>query len=165
MKRKLMLFTLLSVVLLSCSKDKDEVNIDYQQLILGTWNISAVQVDEGNTDDELAFLAEIVGVLVAQDCEAVTLIFNENGTLSTRNGANDIGINVNAGGTGLSIDCPDTFETETTTWSLEGDQLTVVDGDGVAQTSTIVLSENELIVAGEEIDEDRFMGSNVVFVK
>ncbi|NJB70985.1 hypothetical protein GGR42_001447 [Saonia flava] len=165
MKRNLMLFFVASTILLSCSKDKDATNDEQQNSIVGTWDIAELRVDEGSTDDDLLFAAGIVDVLVAQNCGVVSLVFEQNGTLSTRNGVNNVEVDLNSQGNGLSIPCPDTFETETTTWSLEGNQLTVIDGNGVEQMSTIQLNGGTLIVAGEEVSEDNFTGADIVFTK
>ena len=64
-----------------------------------------------------------------------------------------------------SIPCPSTFEEEEAAWSLEGDQLTITDATGLAETVTIQLSNSNLIVAGEDIEGETLTGTEIIFKK
>lgn len=154
------ILSLLFVALLgiSCSSDKD--NAMGTTSIEGTWDVAELKVDDLSNQD-LLFAKGIFDVLIAQDCELLALTFKADGTLVTRSGVSDIALDFNA----TSIPCPASFEEEDATWSLEGDQLTITDATGLAETVTIQLSNSTLIVAGEDIEGETLTGTEIVFKK
>ena len=157
-KRSLLSLVFVALLGISCSSDKD--NVMGSSSIEGTWDVAELKVtDSGNQD--LLFAKGIFDVLIAQDCDLLALTFNADGTLVTRSGVSNIEIDFNA----TSIPCPASFEEEEATWSLEGDQLTITDASGVAETATIELRSSTLIVAGEDIEAESLTGTEIVFKK
>ncbi|MEB8328732.1 lipocalin family protein [Flavobacteriaceae bacterium KMM 6897] len=140
----------------SCSSDKD--NVMGTSSIEGTWDVAELKVNDSNNQD-LLFAKGIFDVLIAQDCDLLVLTFKADGTLITRSGVNDIEIDFNA----TSIPCPASFEEEDATWSLDGDQLTITDATGLAETATIQLNSSSLIVAGEDIEAESLTGTEIIF--
>ena len=153
-------FSLVIVALLgfSCSSDKE--NPMGTASIEGTWDVAELKVDDSNNQD-LLFAKVIFDSLLLQDCELLALTFKADGTLITRSGVSNIEIDFNA----TSIPCPSSFEEEDATWSLEGDQLTITDATGMAETATIQLTSSSLIVAGEDIEAESLTGTEIVFKK
>ncbi|MFT5941627.1 MAG: hypothetical protein ACI9AV_002044 [Sediminicola sp.] len=157
-KHSILSFLFVALLGISCSSDKD--NGMGTTSIEGTWDVAELKVDDSN-NAELTFAKLIFDSLIAQDCELLVLTFNADGTLITRSGVSAIEINVNS----TSIPCPTAFEEEEATWSLEGDQLTITDATGLAETVTVNLKSSTLIIAGEDIEGETLTGTEIVFKK
>ncbi len=157
-KRSFLSLVCVALLGFSCSSDKD--NSMGTASIEGTWDVAELKVNDSSNQD-LLFAKGIFDVLIAQDCELLALTFKADGTLITRSGVSDIAIDFNS----TSIPCPTSFEEEDATWSLEGDQLTITDATGMAETATIQLSSSSLIVAGEDIEAESLTGTDIVFKK
>ena len=162
MTRNLLVLFFAAALTFSCSSDDNGDGSSNEDSIVGTWELSQLSIiNEATAPDELLLAKDILDVFMALQCELITLTFNADGTLTTRSAAGDIDIN-NTGG-GALIPCPDTFETETVSWSLEGDQLTITDSSGLEDTTTIQLNGDTLTVAGEDFEEESFTGADIVF--
>lgn len=165
MKLKL-LYVVIAIATLSysCSTDGDdnEINEDSISNLVGVWNLTTVNFT-GQDASELNLAAEIVDNLADEGCYLVSLDFNEDssviGTYKT-----DF-IEINAGPTGLDVPCPTESLTETSVWSLDGNQLTFINEDLEEETIEISLDGNTLILAGEAIDADNYSGAEAVFMK
>ena len=67
---------------------------------------------------------------------------------------------------GGDLTCPDESTVETTMWSLQDTELTLLDENEQEQTFTLILEdENTLIIPGTEVDEELLMGAESVFVR
>lgn len=155
-----------AILAFSCSTD-NENGMDEEQMevsaLIGTWNMTDVRFTEDPNNTELNLADEIVDVLVAEDCILVSFTFNEDGSAVAENSVQFLEINV--GPTGLDVPCPTETTTDSTQWSLEGDQLTFINEDLVEETITIQLDGDTLIIAGEEIDSDNFSEGEAVFTR
>ena len=152
-------------VITSCSTDSDENEdgtLDASALV-GTWNMTDVRFEEDPSDPSLNLADEIVDELLQEDCILVSFIFNTDGSVTSTDKVNYL--QVNAGPNGLDVPCPTQSDNETASWSLEGDQLTLDDGNGTVETITIELEGNTLIIAGEDIDENNYVGAEAIFTK
>ncbi|MEK6152088.1 lipocalin family protein [Flavobacteriaceae bacterium 3-367] len=169
MKHKLILLFLAAALTFSCSSDSEDDNgneTPTEDALVGTWDLTTIEIDDSVTNDDLEFAKGIVEALVAQDCDLLTLTFAADGTLTiVERDFSGVSIDVNSGGDGLSIACPETQETDTVNWSLDGDQLTITFEDQTQETVTIQLSGNTLTVGAEFVDEDNLAGAEAVFEK
>lgn len=161
--KKFLLKCVVVLLLTSCSKDGENSSMEQQTAIIGTWNLVEIQYATATASSELEFASGIVDLLVLQNCEIVTFVFNADKTLVVENSTSYIEIDLTAAGTGLSINCPTQSDTENSTWSLNGSQLTFVDGDGAEETVAIQLNGDTLIVPAENLNAENFEAGDAVF--
>lgn len=140
--------------------DDDSSNND----LVGLWVLTELRIDEMVDDDDLDFASEILNFLVAAECDLITFDFKSDGTVDSESRANYIEIGLGAGG--LEIPCPEQSDIESTLWSLDGDQLTFVNDMQEEETITIILEDDStLIIAGQDIDENNYVGADAIFTK
>ncbi|MEL6304180.1 MAG: hypothetical protein AAGL29_07585 [Bacteroidota bacterium] len=167
MKRKIFSLFLMGFIVLSCSNDNDNENTemtDTTSEIVGTWLLTDLRIDSGVDDDDLEFAQQIIAFLNGIDCELITFTFNEDNTVVSDSKANFLSINVGAGG--LDIPCPTESASESSTWRLEGNQLTFINENMEEETVTISIENGTtLILPGESIDPDNYAGADAVFTK
>ncbi len=165
MKKRLMVIALTAGMFFACSTDGDdnEQEISETNALVGTWNLTDVRFEEDPNDTTLNLADEIVDELTQEGCVLVSFTFNSDNTVSSTDRLNFI--EVNAGPTGLDVPCPTNSLDENGTWSLDGNQLTVDNGNGMVETLTIQLEGNTLILNGEDIDENNYAGAEAVFTK
>jgi|GEM_PF-1987227 len=162
MKTKIALLFLSASCLLACSSDSDEGNELDSNSIIGTWSFAQLNVDD--PDGEMKLANDVIGVLLAAGCDIMTFEFKADQTLESEyRDFTETGTDVNPGGTGLLIECPENSVTTTATWSLEGNQLTIVDSEGMSDTVTVQMNGNTLTVSAELIDENNLDGADAVF--
>ncbi|WP_411030039.1 lipocalin family protein [Spongiimicrobium sp. 3-5] len=167
MKNSPILFFLALALMFSCSSDNSDDNgVPAVNAIVGTWDLTRIEIDETVDDDDLDFAKGIVDVLVAQNCDLLTLVFNEDGSLTiTQRDFDDIEIDLTGGGTGLSLTCPETQSTSSADWTLDGDQLTVTFEDQTQETVTVNVNGNTLTADADFVDEENLAGADAVFAK
>ena len=165
MKPNLILIAFSAFTFLACSTDGDSEAEDMMQVnaLVGTWNMTDVDFNEDVNDTSLNLADEIVDELIQENCVLVSFTFQADGTVSSVDRLDFL--EINAGPTGLDVPCPNESLNDTGTWSLEGNQLTVDNGEGDMETITIELDGNTLIIAGEDIDEDNYAGAEAIFTR
>ncbi|WP_299532372.1 lipocalin family protein [Ulvibacterium sp.] len=164
MKTRIVLLFLSATLFWACSSDNDDGNGGDDNSLIGTWSFTELKVDDA--DGEIKLANEVIQVLIAQGCDIFTFEFKSDQTLEAAfKDFTETGTDVNSEGTGLLIECPENAETTSSTWSLEGDQLTIVDGNGISETVTIKLEGGTLTLSAEIIDEDNLEGAEAVFKK
>jgi len=169
-KLKMMKFKLIAIVAtlaltLSCSSDSEDDGAEMmsgESNLIGTWNLSDVNFED-QSDIELNLAVEIVDNLAAEECYLVIFTFNADGTASAEDKTNFI--EVNAGPNGLDVPCPTQSDTESSTWSLVGNQLTFINAELEEETIEIIIEGDTLIIAGEAIDPDNFTGAQAIFTR
>ncbi len=162
MKTRIALLFLSATLLLACSSDNDDENGGDDNSLIGTWSFTELNVDDA--DGEIKLANEVIKVLISQGCDIFTFEFKSDQTMEAAfRDFTETGTDVNSEGTGLLIECPENAEIISSTWSLEGDQLTIVDSDGMNDTVTIQLNGDTLTVSAEIIDEDNLEGAEAVF--
>ncbi len=149
--------------LVSCSTDGEDNEMSESSALVGTWNMTDVRFPEDPNDTSLNLADEIVDRLVEEGCVLVSFTFNTDGTASADNKVNYIEVNV--GAMGLDVPCPAQSDTETTVWTLVGDQLTFINENQEEETITIELDGNTLIILGEAINAENYAGAEVVFTR
>ncbi|MBT8221897.1 MAG: lipocalin family protein [Eudoraea sp.] len=164
MLRKTCFVIMTASLLLSCSSD-DEKSADAND-ILGTWDLTALQIDENNATTDEEFGKEILDFLTDQQCYIITITFNEDLSVVTENSGNYLEINVNQGGTGLDIPCPEQSDTDTSTYTFDGETLNYIDDSLETVTVTVQISGNTMTVNAVDFGVDNFdTGGKLVFTK
>ena len=164
MLRKFVLTVITAGMLFSCSSDKEDGTNPTS--ILGTWDLTALQIDESNATTDEEFGKEILDFLTAQQCYIVTLTFNADLSVVTENSGNYIEINVNSGGTGLDIPCPTESDTDVSTYTFDGEQLTYIDDSLETVTVTVQISGNTMRISAVDFGVDNFdTGGQLVFTR
>lgn len=156
---------LLGILLISaCSTDKSSDNPDNS--IVGTWDLTALTIDEGTASDEEEFGQDILNELSASQCYLVSLSFREDLTLVTEDATNYLEISVNPGGTGLEVPCPSQMDSDTTTYVYADGVLTFVDDNQETITVNVSISGSTMTIAAQELDVQNFnAGGELVFTK
>ena len=164
MLRKVCLMLMTASLLFSCSSD-DEKGADANDII-GTWDLTALQIDENNATTDEEFGKEILDFLTDQQCYIITITFNEDLSVVTENSGNYLEINVNQGGTGLDIPCPTQSDTDTSTYTFDGETLTYIDDSLETVTVTVQISGNTMTISAADFGVDNFdTGGQLVFTK
>ena len=130
--------------------------------IIGVWVLTELHIEEGQSTDDLELAQAVLQLLVENECDVATFDFMEDGTLVSENKASFLEVSV--GLDGITVPCPEESSTESVTWVLDGDQLTLTDNDRDQETITIELEGDTLIIASGGIDPD-FDGADAVFTR
>ncbi|MDC6387367.1 lipocalin family protein [Maribacter sp. PR1] len=155
MKKSVFSFLIMFSLLISCSSDKgDEPNIDSSVNIVGTWDATELQIDESTANDDALFAREILAHLTDKDCYIITLQFNADMTASAINSANFI--EINATQTGLDIPCPTQSDTETSTYSYEGNVVSFVDANGDTVAVDVTINGDVMTVNAADLQIPEF---------
>ncbi len=167
--KRIFLFLFIAVALTySCSSDSDDGpgGGDTASNLIGTWDLSGIAVDEATANDDLVFAQGIVDVLLAQNCNLLSITFNaDNTAILVDRDFGDIEINLDPSGGGLDIPCPAESNTETVTYELNGNTLTITFQDETQETATISLNGDMLTIGGEFVDEDNLAEAEAVFTR
>ena len=155
----------ISIIAISCSNDSDLNELSEEQTtsnLVGEWNLTEVNFT-GDDSSQLNLAAEIIDNLAAEQCYLVTFNFNSNGTATADDKTNYI--EVNATPTGLDVPCPTQSDIESSTWSLDGNQLTFINADMEEETIEVTIDGNTMILDGEDVDADNYVGAQAIFTK
>lgn len=136
--------------------DEDAMNSE----LVGFWVLSEVRLDEEVEDTTLELLKLVIDNLFQQECYLITFDFMANGMVDAVTRASDFEV------TGSDIMCPEESESATAQWSLEDDQLTLIDENGEEETITVVFEDdNTMIIQGEEAIEEDFANTEAVLIR
>lgn len=164
MRNTLVLFLIGTLLISSCSTDKSSDNPDNS--ILGSWDLTALTLDEGTATDEEVFGQDILNMLSASNCYLVSLSFNEDLTLVTEDASNYLEIGVNPGGTGLDVPCPSQRDMENTTYTYADGVLTFIDENQETVSVNISISGSTMTMAAQELGVENFnAGGELIFTK
>ncbi|WP_246019937.1 lipocalin family protein [Muriicola soli] len=164
MRNTLVLFLLGGLIISSCSTDK--VDGTSPDAILGTWDLTALDIDQQTASDEEEFGQVILSELSAENCYLVSLTFNQDSSLITEDASNYLEIGVNAGGTGLEVPCPSQRDTETTTYTYADGVLTFVDENQATVSLNVTIDGRTMIISAQELDVENFnAGGELIFSK
>ncbi len=164
MKRNLLLLFAATALLFSCSSDKDDDNTNPDNIV-GTWDLTALEINPETATDDEEFAAEILDFLSATNCYILTFTFNEDGTVIEENSGNYLEVNVNPGGTGLDIPCPTEQDTDVDEYTFDGSTLVYIDEEG--ETSIQVeVDGNTIRISATDLDVENFDdGGTLVFTR
>ena len=159
-----LLFSMLLLVF-SCSTDKDE-NGEASDSIIGTWDATALEIDNATASDDAKNARDILSFLTARDCYIITIRFLEDLTVETEDSVNYLEINVNSGGTGLDIPCPTDSDMDSSTYTYDSGMLTYVDSDQQTVTIEVQIDGNTMRVDAQDMDIPNFNDSGqLVFTR
>ena len=165
--KKIFVLLMVAALTFSCSSDSDDSGNEEANSanpLVGTWVLTDLRVDSSLNNDDLDFAQQIVAFLQGIGCDLITFTFNEDGTVTAVDRSNFLSINV--GMNGLDIPCPTESDTESSIWSLEGNQLTFINENMEEETITITFEgNNTLIIAGADIEPENFTGADAVFTR
>lgn len=164
MKRIILAVIFCASLTFSCSEDKEADNEIESTSLVGIWKFSKIDATEATGNIKLA--NDILTVLVASGCDILNYNFKSDQTVTASfRDFTETGNSVNQAGTGLLIECPENVTASSSAWSLEGDQLSFIDGKGKKVTVTIKIEGNTLTVPGEVINADNLSGTKALFKK
>ncbi len=156
----------LSFLFLSCSSDKNDDTSQEVALnaIVGTWDATELQINSNTASDDAKFAEQILEFLTANDCNIITLQFNEDLTATASNAANYL--EINATGTGLDIPCPTQSDTESSTYTFDGSTVTTIDANGNTLVIGVTIEGNRMTVDATDLEIPNFTDSGqLIFVK
>ncbi len=166
MKFKSLFLLVASIILFSCSKDKENDAVTGEAALIGTWHFAELDVTTAQSPENIELANDVIEVLLENGCEILVFTFKADKTVDVRaKDFTETGVDVKPDGSGLLIECPANTETETSVWALDGDQLTFINSQGLSETITIELSGSSLIIPAEVINEDNLNGAKAIFVK
>ena len=152
-----------TALLFSCSDDKDDENNDS---IIGTWDLTAYEIDEETATDDQEFAQEILDFLTALDCTILSYTFNEDGTVISEDRGDYVEIDVNPGGTGLDIECPTDSDVEEGMYTYEEGVLTYIDEVEGNTEVEVNIDGNRIRIGAAELGIDNFEdGGTLVFTR
>ena len=157
MIRKILAMFSIGVLAFSCTLPDEDDEL-YESFLGGKWEMSEVQREESST---LNLPKEIAEKLLSENCELLTFTFTDDGKVNTTSKLNHI--TFNAGPNGLTVDCPEQTDTESTVWELDGDKLTFADSPVSTNTITIQLEGDTLTIDGADIDADNYSNMKIIF--
>ena len=131
--------------------------------ILGNWVFTDARFDEDPNDTSLNLADELVDKLAEENCYLVAFTFNNDNTFSSTDKVNYV--EINAGPTGLNVDCPEQQDSSSGTWSLSGNQLTLTETNKSPRTLTVKFEGELLVLEGEAIDSNNYAGADAIFSK
>jgi len=127
--KKLLLFSIVSTLLLSCSSNDDEISLG--SLVPGTWKMTNVIIEKGIEIDGM----KVVDLLQQFNCYQNEIItFNEDGTaLVSTNSFLKVEASLVEGTQDeymYTADCVSDSDTYSVTWSISGRDLLLTEEDG-----------------------------------
>jgi hypothetical protein len=166
MKHNLFLLLVTSVMIISCSTDEnnqmEEAQTD-EQAIEGSWRASEFQAANPNSSN-VNLGAEILANLTAEDCYILTFTFNQDLTLIAENAVNYLEINATA--TGLEVPCPTQSDTEASTYTYDGQVLSIIDQAGEVVNVSVTIEGNIMTADATDLDIPNFDGEgSLIFEK
>lgn len=149
---------------ISCSTDKDEDAAS--DTIVGTWDATALEIDNATASDDAKNARDILTYLTARDCYIITLRFREDLTVETEDSVNYLEINVNPDGTGIDVPCPTESDLDSSTYTYENGVLTYVDSDLQTVSIEVDIEGNTMRVDAMDLDIPNFNDSGkLVFIR
>lgn len=149
----------------SCSKDenKDSQEQAPGDAVVGSWRASEFKAANPNSSN-VNLGAEILANLTADDCYILTFTFNEDLTLIAESGVNYLEINATA--TGLEVPCPTQSDTESSTYTYDGEVLTTIDQTGKVVNVKVTIEGNIMTADATDLDLPNFNGEgSLIFEK
>ncbi len=151
MKLKILLIALVVVTAYSCSSDKenDTENND-PNAIIGTWDAAQLETEDSSAN----FQKQILAHLTERDCYVLTFTFTEDSNVVAENAVNDL--EINATENGLDIPCPQERSSETSTYTYDGQVLTIQDFNGQALNAVVTIEGDRMALDAEDLDIPNF---------
>ena len=134
--------------------------------IVGTWDLTAYEIDEATATDDQEFAREILEYLALIDCTILSYTFNEDGTVISTDSGDYLEINVNPGGSGLELPCPTESDVEDGMYTYEDGVLTYIDEVDGNTTVEVEIMGNTIRINAADLGIDNFEdGGTLVFTR
>lgn len=167
MCKNILSLLVLSLVLISCSSDKNDVVIEEEMTLnalLGTWNATELKIDNASASDNAKLAKGILDLLTVKDCYVVTLKFNEDLTASATNSASYVEFDLT--GSSFDVPCPTEFDEESSTYTFEDGVVTTIDSNGEILMIDVVIEGDIMTVDAADLEIPNFTDSGeLIFVK
>lgn len=176
MKRNVIVLSIWATLVFSCSTEKiaediakeqeeqfeelineeetPEENIDYNAMLHGKWDATELKIDPNTASDQVKFGKQILDHLTNKECFIVTFTFENDLTVLAENSVNHLEINV--GATGLDIPCPEAKDSESSTYSYDGETLTLIDGEGNELKAAVTVAVDTMMVDATDLGLQNF---------
>jgi hypothetical protein len=134
--------------------------------ILGTWDLTALDIEPGTATTEEEFGQQILDELTAAECYLVTLTFNEDLSLVTQDATNYLEIGVDIQGTGLEVSCPSQRDSYTTAYTYADGTLTFIDENQQTVSVNVDIVGEVMVISAQELDVENFnAGGELLFTR
>jgi hypothetical protein len=165
MKKYFLSLAFSAVLTISCSTDANtETDIEATASLVGTWALTDIRYENTQENTDLIFAKQILEVLLSQECELTSFTFNADGSVMAESKLEYL--EFNAGANGLEVPCPELSDIENSLWSLEGNQLTVINEQQEEEMIIITFEgNNTFVISGEEVDAANYVGADAVFTR
>lgn len=151
----LLLFSAAALIL-SCSNDKDNTEIETEQnSIVGEWQATELQIDEQTASDDAKLGKLVLDFLTARDCVILTFDFKADLTVTAQDAA-DYLPPVEGVITGSGFTCPTESDTTASTYTYDGSVLTTVDENGQTLSIDVTIDGDTMTVDATDLNIDNF---------
>lgn len=123
-------------------------------MLHGKWEVAELEIDSDTASDQVKFGKKILDHLTNKECFIISFTFNTDLTVMAENSVNHLEMNV--GGTGLDIPCPEMKDTESSTYSYDGGTLTLEDGEGKELMLGVTVADETMTVDAKDLDLPSF---------
>ncbi|MGB3142536.1 MAG: hypothetical protein WBB24_00365 [Maribacter sp.] len=165
MRKNIVGLILMTVVLFSCSSDKNEGNSDEAtplNAILGTWDATSLNIDVSTASQDAILAQQFLNILTEDGCYVLTLQFNEDLTATATNSANYIAIDAST----LNVPCPTQSDVETSTYTFDGSVVTILNASGETLSVDARIDGDMMYVDAADLEIPEFTESGeLVFTK
>ncbi|MFK5973005.1 MAG: hypothetical protein QM485_06960 [Flavobacteriaceae bacterium] len=164
MRRNLWVLLMVSVLIFSCSSDKNEEDLQGVNAIVGSWQLTGLKIDNATASDNAKYGKQILDFLTAKECYILSFVFTEDLTILVENAVNYI--EVNATLIGLDIPCPTESDSDSSAYTYDGKVLTYVGADGETVTVNATVNGTVLTIDAAGLDIPNFNSSGeLIFEK
>ncbi|WP_298484344.1 hypothetical protein [uncultured Maribacter sp.] len=150
MKKLTFIIIAIGILFSSCSKDA----LSNKDSIVGKWELVEFNVDAEAAGTYINLAEDALEKLIKEDCAIVTFEFKEDATLVSENAVNYL--EINAGVTGLIVECPSAKDIETTVYTYKDGVLQFKDENGKDISAKASIEGDVMTVDAEGLDIPNF---------
>ena len=167
MYKKILTLLGFTLVLFSCSSDKNEGQVEEEvtlNALVGTWNATELKIDNASASDNAKLAKGILDLLTDKDCYVVTLKFNEDLTATATNSASYVEFDLT--GSSFDVPCPTEYDEESSTYTFEDGVVTTTDSNGKILMIDVDIDGDIMSVDAADLDIPDFTDSGqLIFVR
>ena len=134
--------------------EDQETGTDQSAMLYGKWEVTELKINSDTASDQMKFGKQILDHLTNKECFIISFTFNTDLTVIAENSVNHLEVNV--GGTGLDIPCPEMKDTESSVYAYDGENLTLEDGDGKELMLGVTVEDETMTVDAKDLDLPNF---------
>lgn len=153
--------------LTSCSSDKNDGPAEEEitmNALVGTWDATELVVNNNTASDDALYAKQILDYLTNRGCVILTLQFNEDLSASASNAADYVDIRVT--GTGFDIPCPTESDVQESTYTFDGNVVTILDTNGETVTVEVSISGDVMTVDAADLEIPNLTdGGELIFTR